>query len=254
MKDFAKQLRKLGINPGDVVMMHSSMKALKTDKTPEEFIGDVQSVIGEQGTLLVPAFTWNMEGTHFSARETEPCDGLIPRSFLRMPGVVRSLHPTHSVSVWGKLAEELTAKHHLDNNGCGPNCPFARLPELSGKILFIGDILNSCSFMHCLEHALQMPYHRTEPVHYTIEDTQGDLIQYNGVSYKNNPPETSWGAEFQRIKKVLKWPDIKRGKVGKATCFLVDATALQAKATAALQRDPYYFVSDITAYMQKEQA
>ena len=38
MSNTREQLYNLGIKPGDVVLMHSSMKALHTDMTPESFL------------------------------------------------------------------------------------------------------------------------------------------------------------------------------------------------------------------------
>ena len=38
MYDFGKDFEALGILPGDTVLMHSSMKALGTDETPESFL------------------------------------------------------------------------------------------------------------------------------------------------------------------------------------------------------------------------
>jgi len=37
IEDIKKQLLELGMYPGDVVLMHSSMKALKTNKSPTWF-------------------------------------------------------------------------------------------------------------------------------------------------------------------------------------------------------------------------
>lgn len=48
---YRQQLSDLGLCSGDVVMVHSSMKALGTKRTPEEIIGDIEAVIGEEGTL-----------------------------------------------------------------------------------------------------------------------------------------------------------------------------------------------------------
>jgi len=247
--DFQNQLRDLGLNNGDVVFMHSSMKSLKTDKTPEEFITDVISVIGTEGTLLIPAFTWenvNAEQPYFNVKETEPCDGLIPRRFLRMPGVVRSLHPTHSVSALGKYANELTSTHHLDEVGVGKNSPIMKLLNYDGKILFIGDVLNACTFMHGVEEIVQPPYCLKKTyTRYTIDDGNGHIVEKDMVGSDTY----GWGSEFQYIKNILEYPTIKTGKVGGADCFLVEAIALLEKATEKMKQDPYYFVTDITPYL-----
>ena len=36
-------------------MVHSSMKAMGTKRTPEEIIGDIEAVIGKEGSLLMEA-------------------------------------------------------------------------------------------------------------------------------------------------------------------------------------------------------
>ena len=51
---FKSDLLELGVNPGDVVLVHSSMKALETECVPEEIIDILEEVLGEEGTLLMP--------------------------------------------------------------------------------------------------------------------------------------------------------------------------------------------------------
>jgi len=225
------------------------MKSLKTDKTPEEFITDVISVISSEGALLIPAFTWanvNAEQPYFNAKETEPCDGLIPRRFLRMPGVVRSLHPTHSISAFGKNADKLIANHILDETPVGKNSPIMKMLNHNGKILFVGNVLHACTLMHGVEEIVQSPYCLNEAyTRYIVDNGNGCIIE-KGMKGHNFH---GWGSEYQYIKNILEYPHIKTGKVGEADCFLVDAGALLEKGIAKMKHDPYYFVTDITAYL-----
>lgn len=56
-------LKALGVKEGDAVLVHSSMKALGTKLTPEEVIDALQESVGEKGTLLMPALTYeNVSG------------------------------------------------------------------------------------------------------------------------------------------------------------------------------------------------
>lgn len=53
---YRQELSELGLQKGDAVMVHSSMKALGgTKRKPEEIIEDIRAVLGEEGTLLMPA-------------------------------------------------------------------------------------------------------------------------------------------------------------------------------------------------------
>ena len=243
-EDFKGQLRSLGLNSGDIVLMHSSMKALATKKSPQEFIQDIISVIGPEGTLLIPALTFanvKAEYPYFIARETEPCIGLIPRTFFRMRGVVRSLHPTHSVCAFGKRAIELTSKHFLDKTPVGPHSPFRKILDYNGKLLFIGDTVRCCTFMHGVEEIAGVPYVlKKEWLRYTIEDEKGNVVEKDMIPHDFK----GWNQEYQRIKNILEYPDIRRGKVGRADCFLINAAALLSKAIEKIKENLYYFVSE----------
>jgi len=242
-EDFTGQLRSLGLNDGDVVLVHSSMKALETKKTPLEFIGDIINAIGLSGTLLVPALSYSNVSAgqpYFSVSKTEPCIGLIPRTFFHMNGVVRSVHPTHSVCACGKFAAEMTSRHCLDETPVGPESPFMKLPEYNGKILFIGDTVKSCTFMHGIEEIAGAPYTlKKERTHYIIEDAQGAVTERDLIGHDF----AGWKQEYQKIKGLLRYPDIRTGKVGQADCFLIDAAALMKEALKKFKEDIFYFVS-----------
>lgn len=241
---FRQELEKLGLQRGDVVMVHSSMKALGTKRTPEEIIEDLQAVVGEEGTLLMPALTYEnvtSENPYFDSDQTEPCIGLLPRTFWRMPGVLRSVHPSHSVCAWGKLAHTLTVGHAMDSVAVGPHSPFMLLPVYRGKLLFIGDILHACTFMHGIEEILKPPYIRpVGPLTYTINGQKRDYIGND---------DYGWGSEFQRVEGILEFPDIRKGKLGAGNAYLIDARALLAAGLSTMWAQPYAFVTDISKYI-----
>ena len=241
---YRQQLSELGLCNGDVVMVHSSMKAMQTKRTPEEIIGDIEAVIGEEGTLLMPALTYEnvtSENPVFDSGETEPCVGLMAKTFWRMEGVLRSINPTHSVCARGKLAHTLTVGHVMDDAAVGVHSPFMLLPCYKGKILFIGEVLNACTFMHGIEEIVKPPYIRpTEGKHYTVN---GEKCAYRGgVAF-------GWGSKFQRIEWILEEPDIRKGKLGEAKAYLIDSRALLAAALFKMRADPYAFVTDISPWI-----
>lgn len=237
-------LRELGIESGDIVLVHSSMKALGTDCAPGEIIDAMEEVLGEEGTLLMPALTYenvNAEHPVFDSASTEPCIGLLPRVFLHRPGVERSVHPTHSVCAKGKMAHRLTVGHSMDDTAVGPHSPFMLLPLYRGKLLFIGDILHSCTFMHGIETILKPPY---------IRQSQSPAFSVNGETRRYVAGDGyGWGSEFQRIEEILDYPDIRRGKLLSANGYLIDTRALFAAALLKMWAEPYAFITDISAYI-----
>jgi len=92
-KEFEKlkqDLLELGVNAGDVLLVHSSMKALGTKLSPEEVLDTLEDVLSEEGTLLLPALTYENvteEQPVFDSTATEPCIGLLPRTFFHREGV-----------------------------------------------------------------------------------------------------------------------------------------------------------------------
>jgi len=237
------QIIELGITPGDVILMHSSMKSLGTDMTPEEFLLELINALTPEGTLLLPALTYEsvtFENPRFSINDSEPCVGILPKTFYKMPGVIRSMHPTHSVCAWGAKADELTKKHIDDNTPVGLNSPFMLLPEYKGKLLFIGDVLGSCTFMHGIEEIVDAPYTLNEKMTtYTLIDSKGNNRQKDYYTHNFK----GWAQEYDRIRDILTYPDIKTGLICSATCTLIDAKKLKSAATERFKQDIYAFVS-----------
>lgn len=239
-----QDLLELGVCPGDVVLVHSSMKALQTKLAPEEVIGALEHVLGGEGTLLFPALTYEnvtAENPVFDSGTTETCIGLLPRVFFHMPGVERSVHPTHSVCAKGKLAHTLTVGHAMDSAAVGPHSPFMQLPFYGGKLLFIGDVLHACTFLHGIETIVKPPYIRAcGDVEYLVN---GQRKRYAGSD------DFGWGSEFQRIEDILEEPDFHKGKLLAANAYLVDTRALLAAALLKMLAEPYAFITDISKWI-----
>ncbi len=243
MYDFKKDFYTLGIREGDTVLMHSSMKALGTDETPECFLGQLIDFLGEKGTLLLPTLSYSNVGENqplFSVKQTPACIGLLPNVFLSMEGVVRSMHPTHSCAAYGYRAKEMTAAHHLDKTPVGENSPFRKLAEVGGKILMVGNINDHCTFMHGMEEIAGAPYclnkHTTR---YILEDYDGVQAQ---VHLYGHDFRTVADQKYSRAENLLSHPEIRRGKICNADCTLIEAAALMRESVKKMRQDPYYFV------------
>nr|CRH04438.1 protein of unknown function, putative aminoglycoside N3'-acetyltransferase-like protein [Candidatus Magnetococcus massalia] len=159
-KRFFKLLHQAGIQPGAVVMVHSSMNRI-AQHVPElnalELVKQLQQMVGEQGTLVMPAYPFRgkqeaylQEGKPFHSGRTPSLSGLATEIFRRMPGTVRSLHPTHSVTAWGQHAEYLVEDHHKGAT-FGLHSPFCRIARLGGLVVGIGTGYESFTLSHVSE-------------------------------------------------------------------------------------------------------
>lgn len=163
--DIVAGLRNLGINAGDVLFLHSSLKSIGfVPGGPVEVIAALQDAVGPSGTLLLPTYyqpggtiqrTCELPGYQFDIRKHGTSMGRLPEAFLRTPSIARSLHPTHSVAAWGRSGAFVTEAHHLAPSVFGEGSPwqrFATLPQ--AKVLGLGVSMGPITFYHLLEDEL----------------------------------------------------------------------------------------------------
>lgn len=56
----------------------------------------------------------------FDSKKEPSCVGILTNLFMKRAGVVRSLHPTHSMAGFGKNAAEYLAGEEYRNTPCTP--------------------------------------------------------------------------------------------------------------------------------------
>jgi len=167
-EQLAAALRKLGVKPGAVLMVHSSFDRFAGfSGKPSDIVRVMQEVVGPPGTILMPtlpftgtAVAYVARGAIFDVGRTPSQVGLLTELFRRLPEVSRSVHPTHPVAAWGARATPMLASHHLARTPCGEGTPFARLLDHDGSILLLGAGIESLTFFHYIEEVLEskMPF------------------------------------------------------------------------------------------------
>lgn len=234
----AADLRQLGLRAGDTVMVHSAFKSLGVTD-PEVIIEALLEVLGEEGTLLMPALSYQQQPplVH-DTRRTPSCVGFLPEYFRKRPGTRRSLHPTHSVCGLGRRVDELLNDHLYDCTPCGWHSPFNKILHLPGKILMLGCGLKPNTTMHAIEEYVQPPYLFSTPRVYTLTDENGYTFEKQYIPHGFQDV----AQRYDRIIRLLDPPALEIGKVGAALAHLIDCAALFPAALGALQRDLFYFV------------
>ena len=151
-----------GLKQGDLVFVHSALRKLgPVEGGAETVIDALQQTLGPAGTLALPTHTFRVMSRDqpvFHQALTPSCVGTLTNVFRKRPGVIRGLHPTHSVAAIGKRAAEFVEGHERDDTPCSPTSPYGRLRDWAGKILIIGEGLNCCTFFHGCEQWAGMPW------------------------------------------------------------------------------------------------
>ncbi len=243
-----KDLENLGVKRGDVLVVHSSLKSMgQVDGGAMTVISALLDTLGEEGTLIFPTFTYipSYEESFYSNKGTPCCVGVIPETFRKLDGAIRTNHPTHSVALKGKLASQLIKDELLNDTPMGKYSVYQRLPEVGGKILMLGCPLGRNSFMHAMEEIVGVEYALKDHQEYTVIDENGKEYKRRIRRHNFGRPEGIIAQRYERAIDVLdKDTDYKVGLVHGAECVLYDSAILKEKATKKFKEDPLYFVDD----------
>lgn len=161
--DLQHTLSTLGIARGDSILVHSSFDAFEGFQgKPTDVISVLQNVVGTEGVVMMPTMTFGgtavayaRSNPLFDVARTPSRMGLLTELFRRSPGVVRSIHPTHPVAIWGNEADVIATDHHLAQTPCGAGTPYEALLERDGKIVLLGTDIGVLTFFHLLEERLE---------------------------------------------------------------------------------------------------
>lgn len=250
IEKFKTDLHNLGIKKGDSVMMHCSYKSLGEKITPEDFFTAFMEVLGKDGTLVLPAFSYdnvNYENPVFDRDKTPSCVGFLPEYFrTKFPNVKRSLHATHSCSVLGKNTEYLIKNHQLDLTPVGENSPITKLPKLCGKILILGSHPDHNTALHGVEEKGNAPYifDPNKTINYILKDGEKEINQIS-LRHDFRKQDCYYEQKYSRILDILSNEDYSFGKVLNADCYLMNAKAVWDKGVEKLKKEPYFFVDKI---------
>jgi aminoglycoside 3-N-acetyltransferase len=239
--DILLGLRRLGLPDDAQVLVHSSLRSLGTVMGgAEAVIAALQDAVGSGGTVLMPTLTGSealsvINPPIFDPDSTPCWSGRIPETFRTMPGVLRSLHPTHSVAAIGPNAERLIGGHALSVTPCDERSPYGLLArEQQGYILLLGVTHQSNTTLHHVEELAGVPYH-IQPGFVRARVLVGGVwTERNIMLHRYGSPR-----QFEVIEPML----VERGaqrmvSIGDAAVRLVEARAMVQLVLAALRVDP----------------
>lgn len=233
---------KCGIKKGDVVMLHSSYTALRgADGGPDAVLDVLIELIGEDGTLLIPAFNFNSwsDSHYFDIVETASEMGVITEYARARPSFKRTIHPIYSFVVYGKLQRQFLACD--DEEAFGSNSVFALFHKLDGLIISIGlEYNDSFTFIHYAELACDVKYRR--------------IKQFSGiyVGYDRKPALATYSMLVRATLKIktMVTPGlnvleeqgvIKNIKIGPAKIDFSRASEFYTAALPLIKEHPAYF-------------
>lgn len=226
---------------GNQLVVHTSLSAFgEVDGGGSTICQALIESVGD-GTLLMPAFTYaeTLIGLHPGRTVAFHPDlpvsreiGAVAEAFRRLPGVLRSSHPTHSFAAYGRNAREMLSTQR-DNNVLGP---MKKLNIAQGYVLMLGTQLHAATAIHLAEERLQLPYL-----------ARRSAIRLNAAGYEErvvleNVPGCS--VAFDRLEERIDPAKILALPLANAPARKLPVRYLVNLATRALEADPTVFVCD----------
>lgn len=202
-------LRGAGIPVNSVVFAQCSFNDMDTFRGgPVALLKALLAVVGPEGTLIMPAYTantWETPPRAFDVAKEPTYAGIVAELFRRKPGVLRSLHPRHSLCGYGPLAEALLAGHEACGRADGPGSPLDKLRRREDSfIVTLGVPFGVASFFHWIEdyepERLPFPVHDAAPKRCVVVDIDGRKHEVLDWELR---PEVSVGVSSGSVAKLL---------------------------------------------------
>lgn len=238
------QLRQGGIDPQGILLCHFSMKKIGEVEGGAETVLDALSEYMQPGLLVIPAHTWdniNLENPVFDVKNTPVCIGVLPELFRRRPGVVRGVHPTHSLCALGQGAEALSRDQHKMNTPCSPHSSYGELVRRNAQILLVGVRFDRNTTLHCIEEMADVPNRLTKEPHqlYAIDEAG---VRHSVPSYRHDNADSSF---FVKLEPVMEHRgQLRHLPFGQADCLLCRGKDLADTALELLAKNPDLFADD----------
>ncbi len=239
--DTAAALKHLGVKRGDRLLVHSSLKLLGwVDGGADAVIDALEATVGPSGTVMMPAFTFP-PAEIFDPVRTPTTMGAISEAFRKRPDVIRSIHPTHSVAVWGADARRFASAHETAT-ALGVGSPVHRILSEGGDIILLGVGHWANSAVHVAEAIAKVPY---LDIPYSEEYAQTLHARLPDGSLRDFPPRENPGCSinFTAVEQPLKEKGlIGYYREGDALVQRVSGNGLIETVTGLLSRDPLFLL------------
>ncbi|MGB7160291.1 MAG: AAC(3) family N-acetyltransferase [Tepidisphaeraceae bacterium] len=225
--DILAAIRSLGVTPGDLLLAHTSLSSFgRVEGGAVTVAQALIASVSPGGTAFVPTFNY---GTlPYDPAITQSLTGAVTEAFWKLPGAVRSGHPTHAVAGFGPDAQAVLADHETVHP-FGRGSPLWRLWERDAWVLLIGCDHRSSSMVHVAEEAMDVPQ---------LDRTRsGQFMRGSEVTEVNvRRPGCSGG--FNIVDGPLRSAEkIREGTVGRSRFMLMRAADIVAAASELLRRD-----------------
>ena len=247
-QDVLTALHHLGIQKGDTLFIHSQLFSLGLPLNVENkedfchlFFEALKEVVGQEGTLIVPTFTYSYcKKEIFDPLTTPSTVGLFSNFVFHQKEVERSHNGIYSIAVWGRNKKLYTQDN---KNVFGSSGLYSKLfVQDRAFLLSIGlGLYGSFTFIHAIEREVQSSYRYLKIFHGQLKlkgcfkkDLAFHFVRYLDSSLKDIKVD-----HFENL--CLEKGILKKENLGKNFIQASSFNELSQESRIQLETHPYYF-------------
>lgn len=221
MSLYEELVNSFNIKKGESIWLASEVLKLSfvfrkagTSFDPEELIRTFEKAVGEEGTLLIPSFSWEFSNHGvYDVRTTKPTTGSLSETAMHMPEFKRTKHPMHSFLVYGKDQELLCGMENI--HSFGEDSPFGYCQEKNVRQIMLGtDYTHGMTYVHFVETKCEVPYRFTKEFTGSYTDENGHT-ETKKITYAARRLDVGTVEEFNRIGEILEEKGVAKESVWK---------------------------------------
>lgn len=236
-----EDLKNLDIDRKGTLLLHSSVKSVGQVEGGADTILDVFIEYMKDGLLVMPTHTWayiDAENPKFHVEDSPSCVGVLTELFRKRPGVLRSLHPTHSAAALGEDAIDFVNGDELFDTPCARGSVWGKLLDRKAQIMLLGVDLRSNTFIHGIEEWMGVPGRISE----THEQLYTVLADGTEISVPSRRHCMSSSDHYWKVEDIfLKNKVMYMGRFGDATVRICDTVGMTNLLFNMLSIDPDLF-------------
>ena len=244
--DLKRNLQDMGLASSDALVVHSSMKAIGPVDGGADTVIDALMEYFSEGLLMMPTHTWKQMSVEYNVfdQAAEPvCVGILPDIFRTRPGVVRSLHPTHSMAVWGPGAEVYIQGEENLHTPCAPEGCWGRLKSVNAKILLVGVTHARNTYIHSVEESFDVPERFTEvTTRFQVKMPDGSLKPVDMYRHYNRHTAHISESYDKMLEGYFETGAARKVRLGDADCILCDAAKIYEVTERILKQEINCFI------------
>lgn len=224
----------MGVPQDRPVLIHSSLKRIGEVEGRADGLIDAlcEHICARGGLLCIPTHTWanlyNGSAITLDMIEGKTCIGTLPDIAARRKDACRSLHPTHSMAVFGEGAEEFIRGEGSYGTPADPRGCYGRIYDRDGYILLAGVGHNRNTYLHCVEEMLDVPNRlASEATKVSIRLPSGE-IEHSATRGHFAKGIDDVSAQFPNYEQAFRYHGaIRDGRIGNADAQLCSARIMK---------------------------